>query len=209
MRVIVAHRMANNGREWTDVFARYNSGTYNNQWIVVDYKKFTPRNAIQPNTLWILEQIPGFTKSADVSAVLAKQLYWPSYNVPYFSFIYNISGYSGGNAEDGQGTAYVTAPRAFIFARDQSTVVDISSMKTIMQYNNWQTDPLAHGDPALAISSRYDIRPSTLPSYAFGGVDSKITSSDLARRMECDAISGPSHQQQPSFTWDDPRWDRQ
>ncbi len=32
---------------------------YNNQWMVVDYKLFTPNQPIQDNTLWILEQIPG------------------------------------------------------------------------------------------------------------------------------------------------------
>lgn len=26
--------------EWADLFARENSGTHNNQWIVVDYKQF-------------------------------------------------------------------------------------------------------------------------------------------------------------------------
>jgi hypothetical protein len=30
MRVIVANRMAHNGPEWTEIFARYNSGTYEN-----------------------------------------------------------------------------------------------------------------------------------------------------------------------------------
>jgi hypothetical protein len=60
MRVIVANRMANSGSEWTSIFAKYNSGTYNNQWMVVDYKQFTPGKPIQPNTLWILEQIPGY-----------------------------------------------------------------------------------------------------------------------------------------------------
>lgn len=31
MRVMVANRMANNGKQWVDVFSKYNSGTYNNQ----------------------------------------------------------------------------------------------------------------------------------------------------------------------------------
>ena len=38
--------------------------------------------------LWILEQIPGTTETADVTSVLMDQGYWPSYNVPYLQKIY-------------------------------------------------------------------------------------------------------------------------
>lgn len=46
-------------RDWAKIFARYNSGTYNNQWSIVDYKLFEPRKQI-PATglLWVLEQAP-------------------------------------------------------------------------------------------------------------------------------------------------------
>jgi hypothetical protein len=33
---------------------------YNNQWIIVDYKLFNPGQPLQPGTLWIAEQIPGY-----------------------------------------------------------------------------------------------------------------------------------------------------
>jgi hypothetical protein len=59
IRSIVANRLAHTGQEWTDLFARYNSGTYNNQFMVVDYKRFTPGTAPLAGTLWIIEQIPG------------------------------------------------------------------------------------------------------------------------------------------------------
>lgn len=32
------------------------------QWMVIDTKLFVPGKPIQPNTLWIIEQIPGFTQ---------------------------------------------------------------------------------------------------------------------------------------------------
>merc|ERR1712079_213464 len=38
-RVLLANRMAKNSAEWQDIFKRYNSGTYNNQWMVLDYNK--------------------------------------------------------------------------------------------------------------------------------------------------------------------------
>jgi hypothetical protein len=38
---------------------------------------------------------------------------------------------------------YETAPRANVFRRDQHKVSDLSAMKKIMRYNDWQHDPLA------------------------------------------------------------------
>ena len=42
MRVTVANRLAMSGVEWVDKFFKYNDGTYNNEWMIVDYKQFTP-----------------------------------------------------------------------------------------------------------------------------------------------------------------------
>lgn len=64
---MLANRLAKNGQEWTDIFAQYNSGTYNNQWMVVDYNRFQPSKPLRAGVLHILEQIPGFTMNADVT----------------------------------------------------------------------------------------------------------------------------------------------
>lgn len=58
-RVAIANRMAPSAPEWVSVFSRYNSGTYNNQWIVLDYNRFRSGSALVPDTLWISEQMPG------------------------------------------------------------------------------------------------------------------------------------------------------
>ncbi len=84
VRSIVANHLATNGSSWTHYFAMYNSGSYNNQFMVLDYKKFTPGQPIKNDTLWILEQLPGAVAMADVSSVLRKQGFWKSYNIPYF-----------------------------------------------------------------------------------------------------------------------------
>jgi len=41
IRVIIANRLANSGREWVDKFFMYNDGTYNNEWMLIDMKQFT------------------------------------------------------------------------------------------------------------------------------------------------------------------------
>ena len=114
----VANLGAESGEEWVRLFEQHNSGTYNNQWMILDVKNLllhlngkgveddTPRTPTlellkgkgvdsaslptgvddAPHTssglLWVLEQLPGTTESADVSNVLIEQGYWASYNVP-------------------------------------------------------------------------------------------------------------------------------
>ncbi|EGD71986.1 phospholipase B-like protein B, partial [Salpingoeca rosetta] len=83
VRVRAATALARDGEEWFDVVKRYNSGSYNNQYMVVDLNKFTPGQPLPDGTLWVGEQIPGLVEYADMTGQLAKG-YWPSYNVPYF-----------------------------------------------------------------------------------------------------------------------------
>ena len=45
MRIVVANRLANSGQEWIDKFFLFNDGTYNNQWMISDFKKFTKGKA--------------------------------------------------------------------------------------------------------------------------------------------------------------------
>jgi hypothetical protein len=207
MRTMIANRLADNGNDWTAYFAKYNSGTYNNQWMVTDTKLFQPGQPIAPNTLWILEQIPGFTKSGDVTPVMLSQGYWRSFNVPYFKYIYDLAGYKGPCIEDGKCPEYVAAPRYSIFGAQQASVKDINTLKSLMQYNNYQHDPLSVGDPANAISSRYDLRAPDQHPAPFGGIDSKLSSWTLLQsNMTSWAISGPTHQSLPAFTWANPAY---
>ena len=37
-RSVVANRMANSGSEWADIFSLHNSGTYNDEWLIADYR---------------------------------------------------------------------------------------------------------------------------------------------------------------------------
>ena len=82
-RVRNANMLAHSGPEWADVFAYQNSGTYNNQYDVVNVGMFTPGQALLPNTLTIVEQIPGLVVSGDATQDLERG-YFPSYIVPYF-----------------------------------------------------------------------------------------------------------------------------
>eukprot|EP00879_Flechtneria_rotunda_P007490 GHRR01007858.1.p1 GENE.GHRR01007858.1~~GHRR01007858.1.p1 ORF type:complete len:452 (+),score=148.73 GHRR01007858.1:378-1733(+) len=92
LRVRTANLLASNGSSWVDTFKQYNSGTYNNQYMVVDLNRFLPRKQLLDGLIWVVEQLPGVVEAADLTQGLARG-YWPSYNVAYFPNIYEWAGY--------------------------------------------------------------------------------------------------------------------
>lgn len=41
-RTIVSNRLSTSGNAWVENFSRYSSGTYSNQWMVLDFNKYVP-----------------------------------------------------------------------------------------------------------------------------------------------------------------------
>lgn len=137
--------------EWVKIFAQYNSGTYNNQWTVVDYKLFEPgKDLPSKDVIWILEQVPyvflnllyfcstsgiifsGYTDTRDMTWFLKKHKYWPSYNIPYLTSISELSGFNK-EGEKNNWYKWGYCPRARIFHRDQHKVQDLESLKNLMR----------------------------------------------------------------------------
>jgi len=195
--VRLANLLAKTGPEWYNVVKQHNSGTYNNQYMIIDYKLFTPGQPLLPNTLFVCEQIPGLVYGEDTTPTL-KLGYFPSYNVPYFEIIFNLSGYPDVVKQRGPDSSYQLAPRAKIFRRDQNTVTDLQGLKHIMRDNKYQTDPFSKGNPGNAICSRGDLRAT--PGLS-GCYDSKVTSYSLSKTLSAEAINGPTYQDQPVFSW--------
>ncbi|NWI86069.1 PLBLB protein, partial [Pitta sordida] len=216
LRNIVANRLARSGPEWATVFRRFNSGTYNNQWMVVDYNAFTAgRASPSPGVLTVLEQIPGLVVAADQTELLYQQGYWASYNVPYYEEIFNASGNLELVRKYGDWFTYDKNPRAQIFRRNQTLVHDLDSMIRLMRSNNYLHDPLSRCkgcDPPQnaenAISARSDLNPAngTYPFPALrqrchGGIDVKVTSSGMVPSFGLVAASGPAWDDVPPFRW--------
>jgi hypothetical protein len=225
-RVRNANLLASSGREWSDVFAAYNSGTYNNQYMVLNVASFKPRAALLPDTLWVVEQIPGLVVGGDTTQQLERG-YWPSYNVAYWPQIYNASGYpqliaaraAAFAAEAGvpvpatpvdalrspvgalAGVSYQLAPRAQIFRRDQGFVNDTASFLALMRSNGFATgDPLAAGSPWNAICSRGDL---ATPPRADGCYDGKAGTASMWPARQSLVVSGPTTAggSLPPFAW--------
>ena len=61
---------------------------------------------------------------------------------------------------------------------------------------------MSKGNPCNAISARCDLnRINSTNFFLEGGIDSKATTASLAKRMLFTAQQGPTHDQQPPFSW--------
>jgi len=174
LRVMAATYLSTTGEEWTMYFARENSGTYNNQYMVVDFKLYAPGSTIVPGTLWVAEQLPGIVARGDQSAILASTGYWASYNIPFYPEIYNLSGYQLDFEIYGDFYSYTKYARPEIFKRNQSDITTLADMMHMMRYNDYKHDELSKihnctGAPSnecltpltamLSIASRGDLMP--------------------------------------------------
>ncbi|XP_053613573.1 putative phospholipase B-like 2 isoform X2 [Plodia interpunctella] len=222
-RAMIANRLAHNGREWVELFRKHNSGTYNNQWFIVDYNRFQRSAAGKPGRvrsglLWLLEQLPGHTHAADLTGELVRTSYWPSYNIPYFPRIFNLSGGNERVRVFGDWFGYDTNPRARILKQKQADIWNLADMYHTMRYNDFKHDPnarCAQCQPPYsacnAIAARNDLNPAN-GSYPFralghrshGGTDLKITSAALRHTFQFVAVSSPTFNVSrgiPPFQW--------
>lgn len=174
LRTMAATYLADNGEMWTTYFSRENSGTYNNQYMVVDFKLYSPGSTVAPNTLWVAEQLPGVVVRGDQSAVLRDNGFWASYNVPFYPEIYALSGYLKDYEIYGNFYSYSKYARPEIFKRNQQNITNLEGMQRMMRYNDYETDPFSKiqncsGAPndqcltpqssMLSIASRGDLMP--------------------------------------------------
>uniref|UniRef100_A0A1W7R9X8 Phospholipase B-like n=1 Tax=Hadrurus spadix TaxID=141984 RepID=A0A1W7R9X8_9SCOR len=214
MRNIVANRLADKGEGWTYLFSLYNSGTYNNQWMIVDYNRFFPGKPPRRGALWVLEQLPGHIERKDQTNHLLNHTYWPSYNSPYYPDIFNISGTLNMVKKYGDWFTYDKTPRALIFKRDHKKVHDLTSMTKLMRYNDYKNDILSRCNctppysAENAIAARSDLNPPngtypfpSLGHRAHGAIDMKLTSYFMHMKYQFVAYGGPTYDQQPPFQW--------
>lgn len=217
IRSMVANRLASNGSAWAAAFAQHNSGTYNNQWMIVDYKLFRPHQQLNGShgLLTVVEQLPLHVISYDLTAELIRQSYYASYNLPCFEMIYYLSKTDQFYDKYGDYFSYTEAPRARIFKRDQHQIVDFDSMINLMRYNDYLNDPLSqclnctpNANPVYALASRFDLldRNGVYPFSEFtrkpeGALDAKFTSYHLQKGLQMVAILGPPFDDVPPFNW--------
>ena len=227
IRVMVSNRLAKNGSDWTNIFRKHNSGTYNNEWMVVDYNLLMEHGSTKaeplPNgVLTVLEQLPDQIIAKDQTSALNNQSYWASYNRAYYPEIFERTGASKMVEKYGEWFTHDKTPRAKIFRRDHNKVSDVTSMMELMRYNDYTNDPLAEVDgcdekrvPAGAIANRLDLSDiNATCSFSdidwmvgtfspYGALDAKVANVDSFPSLEFNAVAGPTHGNFPPFKWSD------
>jgi hypothetical protein len=216
IRSIISSQLSKTAHDWVKTFSRYNSGTYNNQWTVVDYKMFKPGQEL-PNSdlVWVLEQVPGKTASRDMTWFVRKYKYWPSYNIPYLETISKLSGFDE-KGEQNNWWKWGFSPRARIFHRDQNNVTDLESLRRLMRYNDYKHEPFSRcgcNPPYTAeagIAARGDLNPANgtyeVPGMGHrnhGSLDYKGTNYELMKQLRFVAQGGPTFDPLPPFSWKD------
>lgn len=205
-RTVLANRISTRGSDWTTYFAKHNSGTYNNQYMILDLNKIdTKKKTIDDEALYIIEQIPNYTEVNDVTEYL-RFGFWQSFNVPFSKnirekskFIY----YENKFPELKSTLNYHTNARANIFRRDAGSVHNILDFKHFMRYNKYQTDELSDKNPSFSISARYDLALDHDLVSCKGAFDAKVGSiNDIKNKSpKLSIISGPTSENQTVFEW--------
>ena len=207
VRVILANRLASSGEDWLEIFKKENSGTYNNQFMVLDLTKIDMKEKdIKDKALMIIEQLPQYTESKDVTEYLRKG-YWPSYNIPYSKNIFEMSGFVDTIKERPDlydSYDYSGSNRPKIFRREQSNINSTEDFKKMMRYNKYEEDPSSQMNAAWTIASRYDLNTKGVgKNLCYGAIDVKFISVKelLEGKNIIHIISGPTNDDQPTFSW--------
>jgi len=199
------------------LFTRHNSGTYNNQWMVVDTKLISlhPSPVLSANSLIVTEVLPGIVHTEDMTWYLREHGYWISYNRPFFPKIFNLSGQPALVKKYGDHYSWEKTARAEIFRRLVPTVVDSTSYQRAMRYNDFENDPVGRQgctnapSASNAIAERGDLTDkdagciSDIQLQDEAQTDVKYTSVSSMQRgvMSAVAQSGPTYDLQHPFRW--------
>jgi len=194
IRVTVANLAFTDQQSWADTYYKYRSGTYNNQWLVIDFNNYNASKSHltqAKNIIWMIEEFYNLTKAQDVTqTLLIPQGYVASYNVPYDPAIQELS------QDD---TNYTTDPRYHLFKKYAPGIKNFDDFRYVMRLNNVSDT----GDVCSAIASRCDL--DDTEDEPSGAIDAKTTSSRLVTDHQAWIISGPTTiVDLPPFTWS--RW---
>lgn len=193
IRVTVANWAYDTQSTWAEYYLKYRSGTYNNQWLVVDFQEYVNnKNDLSnaENIVWMVEEFFELESYEDLTqTLLIPQGYVASYNVPYNKKIQKLSK---------NPTNYQNDNRAILFAKYAPKIQNLDQFKYIMRLNKHSD---TH-DYCEAIDSRCDLQYKR--DFPFGTIDCKVTSDILIFSHQAWIQLGPTTIiDLPPFNWND------
>lgn len=213
VRTMIANRLSTNAEEWINNFTEKNSGTYNNQYMIVDLKLIDLKNKkLEDKAFMINEQTPLKTYTKDVTSVLRNQKYWPSFNTPYFPEVRKAFGYeeltekimTNGSEDEkfiiNSTLGYETNDRFLLLKRIAPTVNNLDQFKAVFRYNNYKIDKESLNRPGFSLSSRFDLDTGA-QRMCMGAYDAKVLAiTDIKENGEgkFHAILGPTEGEKES-----------
>jgi hypothetical protein len=198
MHIMVANKMAKTPQHWTALYNTKNSGTYNVQWMVVDYNNFIKGKPVPDNLFWVLETMPGMTHAEDMSHRLRSHGYWGAYNRPFFNDIRKKTKFDAAQKKLGNLYSWQDNPRATIM-KGLASKNGIPDMRKMIYRNAYPLAGVEPNTPGHDISARFDISPMT--AFPHGGIDAKLTCTCLMGLFASQIVSGPVHKDVPTFSW--------
>ncbi|OHT16034.1 Phospholipase B-like protein C [Tritrichomonas foetus] len=196
VRANTAMFVAQNGTHWIDIFMKDNSGTYNNDYYIIDVNKFTPGEKPTKDLVWLVEQTPSdIIYKSDVTQNLTTKGHIASFNVPVSSEIYDLMDYKSRADIDVLYVPFFENCRYLISEREMPKVENFEDFKQIGRFNQYLTDPVSNGNPLATIAARNELNTSLENDDFFeGALDNKVCrASDVFTKFMVHVINSPTN----------------
>lgn len=197
VHIMATNRLAQTAGEWSRIFESGNPGTFNAQWMVVDYNRLKAGESPKSNCFWVVESVPGSTMLKDMTSTLLEKKIWTSMNRPYFNETRAANGFEAAEAAQGDFYSATMNPRAQILSSLGETCNALYAVRNVMGLDIYPPDGTMTKVPGDEVMARMDLSAS-LP---LGGIDTKVTSRCLMKKLQVQAQSGPGHMTLDPFSW--------
>ncbi|KAL4487942.1 hypothetical protein ABPG72_022802 [Tetrahymena utriculariae] len=201
IRVQTATSLSQSGIQWAEYMSQYGAvKMYSSEWMILDYSKLQKGKEIPNNSFIVLSSSYEQQIIEDKTQELIDDTYFASFNNPHNKIIRDYLEYTEVEKQNVL-FSIENDPRNQIFKHFQSKTQSIERLKWLMLHNSYKKEP-QEGEPTFqssvaALGARGDISGGS----NFGEVDVKVVNIDLLKNFSVEAISGPSHQEQPVFIW--------
>jgi hypothetical protein len=205
MRTILAAFVAENVSGWSDTFLAHNSGTYNNEYFVVDSKLLRGATQVSANLVHSVLQLPGpWRWEEDLTEELYREGFIASFNVPKNQAGAKFMQWE--RAGGAVGCSYSECPRYLISKRESPRLSDWETFKRFTRYAGYKRDAYSkwEGVPyhSYCVSSRGDTDDDPSLRIVHGGLNSKVCkASEVVTRMQIYGVNTPSYEYEPDQNW--------